>query len=147
MRDKIIKILSNWLTFMDKEKLNKLRIDKNKNGKSKLKNEQYINFNQISIDNSFFNIKLSNEQYEEFKIISKYFNFLTLSPDEKEKFLKEDEIDDKIYILKSMLNIYIDINSYGLQVHTLEELITKDEINKIDYLKFHLLLYYKILCK
>jgi hypothetical protein len=45
------------------------------------------------------------------------------------------EIDDKIYILKSMLNIYIDINSYGLQVHTLEELITKDEINKIDYLK------------
>lgn len=45
------------------------------------------------------------------------------------------EIDDKIYILKSMLSIYIDTNSCGLQVHTLEELITKDEIKKIDYLK------------
>ena len=30
MRYKIIKILSNWLTFMDKEKLNKLKIDKNR---------------------------------------------------------------------------------------------------------------------
>lgn len=103
MRDKIIKILTNWLTFMDKEKLNKLRIDKNIRGKSKLKNEQYINYSQISIDNSFFNIKLSKEQYEEFKIISKYFNFLTLSKEEKEKFLKEDEIDDKIYFSSFLL--------------------------------------------
>lgn len=45
------------------------------------------------------------------------------------------EIDDKIYILKSMLNIYIDANNYGLQVHILEELIEIDKINKIDYLK------------
>ena len=112
MRDKIIKILSNWLTFMDKEKLNKLRIDKNKNGKSKLKNEQYINYSQISIDNSFFNIKLSNEQYEEFKIISKYFNFLTLSQEEKEKFLKEDEIDDKIYFSCFLLTNKYEDNSY-----------------------------------
>ncbi|MFW2567835.1 AAA domain-containing protein [Aliarcobacter butzleri] len=112
MRDKIIKILSNWLTFMDKEKLNKLRIDKNKNGKSKLKNEQYINYSQISIDNSFFNIKLSNEQYEEFKIISKYFNFLTLSKEEKEKFLKEDEIDDKIYFSCFLLTNKYEDNSY-----------------------------------
>lgn len=112
MRDKIIKILSNWLTFMDKEKLNKLRIDKNKNGKSKLKNEQYINYSQISIDNGFFNIKLSNEQYEEFKIISKYFNFLTLSKEEKEKFLKEDEIDDKIYFSCFLLTNKYEDNSY-----------------------------------
>lgn len=103
MRDKIIKILTNWLTFMDKEKLNKLRIDKSIRGKSKLKNEQYINYSQISIDNSFFNIKLSKEQYEEFKIISKYFNFLTLSKEEKEKFLKEDEVDDKIYFSSFLL--------------------------------------------
>ncbi len=111
MRYKIIKILSNWLTFMDKEKLNKLKIDKNKNGKSKLKNEQYINFNQISIDNSFFNIKLSNEQYEEFKIISKYFYFLTLSPNEKEEFLKEDEIEDKIYFSCFLLTNRYEDNS------------------------------------
>lgn len=111
MRDKIIKILTNWLTFMDKEKLNKLRIDKNIRGKSKLKNEQYINYSQISIDNSFFNIKLSKEQYEEFKIISKYFNFLTLSKEEKEKFLKEDEIDDKIYFSSFLLTDRYEDNS------------------------------------
>lgn len=111
MRDKIVKILENWLTFMDKEKLNKLRIDKNINGKSKLKNEQYINYSQITTDNSFFNIKLSNEQYEEFRIISKYFKFLTLSKEEKEEFLKEDEIEDKIYFSCFLLtNKYEDNN-------------------------------------
>lgn len=45
------------------------------------------------------------------------------------------EINDKIYILKSIFNIYIENKSYGLQVHTLEELIEIDKINKIDYLK------------
>ncbi len=73
MRDKIVKILENWLTFMDKEKLNKLRIDKNINGKSKLKNEQYINYSQITTDNSFFDINQSNS----FKLLS--FTYLEKS--------------------------------------------------------------------
>lgn len=95
MKNKIRKILKNWLTFMDLEKSNKLRIDK-KNGKA-LKNEQFLNYSQIDDSNNFISIRLTNKQYDTFKELSKYFYFLTLSPEDKEKFLKKDEIDDNIY--------------------------------------------------
>jgi hypothetical protein len=95
MKNKIRKILKNWLIFMDLEKSNKLRIDK-KNGKA-LKNEQFVNYSQINDANKFLSIGLTNKQYDTFKELSKYFYFLTLSAEEKEKFLKKDEIDDNIY--------------------------------------------------
>ncbi|MDD3450467.1 AAA domain-containing protein [Sulfurimonas sp.] len=95
MKNKIRKILKNWLTFMDLEKSNKLRIDK-KNGKA-LKNEQFVNYSQIDDANNFLSISLTNKQYDTFKELSKYFYFLTLPAEEKEKFLKKDEIDDSIY--------------------------------------------------
>lgn len=80
---------------MDLEKSNKLRIDK-KNGKT-LKNEQFVNYNQINDANNFLSISLTNKQYDTFKDLSKYFYFLTLSQEDKENFLKKDEIDDNIY--------------------------------------------------
>ncbi|MFA6137400.1 MAG: AAA domain-containing protein [Sulfurimonas sp.] len=96
MKSKIKKILENWLTFMDIEKEGKLRIDKGTQQKSNLKNEQFINYKQIQND-SFLNIRLTDMQYNAFKDLSKHFKFLTLSLQEKEIFLKNDEIDDSIY--------------------------------------------------
>lgn len=97
MHNKISTILKNWLTFMDLEKESKLRIEKGTNSKSKIVNEQYINFHQCSASSNFIDIQLNHKQYNTFINISKYFKFLTLSIEDKEIFLKNDVIDDKIY--------------------------------------------------
>jgi superfamily I DNA and/or RNA helicase len=111
MKNQISKIIENWLTFMDMEKENKLRIDKGIKGKSKIKNEQYINYSQIS-KNAFLDIKLTHQQYNIFINISKYFKYLTLSPEEQKSFLKNDEIDDKMYFSCLLLSSkYEDYNA------------------------------------
>jgi superfamily I DNA and/or RNA helicase len=105
MKKKIAKILTNWLTFMDMEKENKLRIDKGTKNSSKIKNEQYINYSQISNNNNFLNIRLTVQQYNIFINISKYFKVLTLPESEKIKFFKNDRIDDKIYFSSILLTL------------------------------------------
>ncbi|RXK00458.1 hypothetical protein CRU98_04680 [Arcobacter sp. CECT 8986] len=81
---------------MDKEKFSRLRIDKGKNN-STIKNEQYLYYEQFDNSN-FININLNEKQFNTFKDISNYFKFMTLNDNQKEKFLKENEIEDKVYL-------------------------------------------------
>jgi hypothetical protein len=103
LKAKIEKIISNWLTFMDLEKLHKLRIDKK--GKSGVLNEQFLNYDQVKEENSFLSFSITQKQYDTFIDISKYFKFLTLSLEEKEKFIKNDEIDDNIYMSAILIGV------------------------------------------